>query len=119
MFKEITECISKHAIHHGVQFKNMRMLSRHTLVKKLTDEHKLHFLRLNMHHITLLNGSKATVPVYDAKQLLLSFLNDPNRMKPEHFAPGYDIFSGRPLWYLRAYFTYFLVFRLLSCVLTL
>ena len=96
MFKEITECISKHAIHHGVQFENMHMLSRHTLVKKLTDEHKLHFLRPNMHHITLSNGSIATVPVYDAKQLFLSFLNDPNRMKPEHFAPGYDIFSGRP-----------------------
>ncbi len=49
-----------------------------------------------MHLITLSYGSKATVPVYDVKQLLLSFLNDPNRMKPEHFAPGYDIFSGRP-----------------------
>ena len=33
-----------------------------------------------MHHITLSNGSIATVPVYDAKQLLLSFLNDSNRM---------------------------------------
>ncbi len=97
MFKEITKCISKHAIHHGVQFENMHMLSRHTLVKKLTNEHKLHFLRPNMHHITLSNGSTAAVPVYDAKQLLLSLLNDPNPMKPEHFAPGYDIFNGRPI----------------------
>ena len=96
MFQEITECISKHAIHHGVKFDTMHMLSRHTLVKKLTDEHKLHFLRPNMHLISLSNGSKATVPVYNVKQLLLSFLDDPNRMKPENFAPGYDIFSGRP-----------------------
>ena len=96
MFQEITSCISKHAVHHGIDFTSMHMFSREKLVKRLTDLYKLDFLRPTLHHVLLSDNTKATVPIYDVKALLLSFLNDPNRMKNENFAANYDIFSGKP-----------------------
>jgi hypothetical protein len=51
-------------------------------------------LEPQMHHVTLSNSSIVTVPVFDVKAVILSILHDPNRMQPQHFAPGYNLFSG-------------------------
>ncbi len=47
-----------------------------------------------LHHVPLVDGAVATVPIFNVKSLLLSFLNDPLCMRKEIFAPDYDIFTG-------------------------
>jgi hypothetical protein len=37
----------------------------------------------------------ATVPIFDAKALLIVFLNDPLRMCQENFVSNYVIFTGK------------------------
>jgi hypothetical protein len=44
--------------------------------------------------VRLEDNTVATVPVFDAKAMILSLLHDPSIMKHENFAPGYDIFTG-------------------------
>jgi hypothetical protein len=48
-----------------------------------------------MHNVALSDGSVATVPIFDVKETLLSFLNDPCRMRVENFAAKYDLFTGK------------------------
>jgi hypothetical protein len=45
--------------------------------------------------VPLTDGSVATVPVFDVKALLITFLNDSLRMRQENFASNYDIFKGK------------------------
>ena len=44
--------------------------------------------------VTLHNTSRVTVPVFDAKQMILDLLTDQNLMNKSNIAEGYDIFSG-------------------------
>ena len=46
----------------------------------------------HMHQITISDGSVVTVPVFDAKAVLLSILHYPQRMHCENFAMNYDTF---------------------------
>ena len=41
------------------------------------------------------NNSLVTVPVFDAKAMILSLLHDHTVMRKENFAEGYDIFTGK------------------------
>ncbi len=43
----------------------------------------------------LIDGSVATVPIFDVKALLIAFLNDLLRMHQESVASNYDIFTGK------------------------
>jgi hypothetical protein len=47
-----------------------------------------------MHNVALSDGSVATVPILDVKETLLSFLNDPGRLRVENIAANYDPFTG-------------------------
>ena len=49
-----------------------------------------------MHKVTISDGSVFTVPVFDVKSVLLSILQDPQRMRYENFAMIYDVFLGKP-----------------------
>jgi hypothetical protein len=40
------------------------------------------------------NGSVVTVPVFDAKLMILDILTNPICMQESNFAPGYDVFIG-------------------------
>jgi hypothetical protein len=42
-----------------------------------------------------MDGSVATVPVFDVKALLIAFLNDPLKMRNENFASKYNVFAGK------------------------
>ena len=44
--------------------------------------------------VTLHNTSRVTVPVFDAKQMILDLLTDQNLMNNSNIAEGYDIISG-------------------------
>ena len=48
-----------------------------------------------MYNVALSDGSVATVPIFDVKDTLLSFYNDPCRMRRENFAANYDPFTGQ------------------------
>jgi hypothetical protein len=48
-----------------------------------------------MHNVALSDGSVATVPIFDIKETLLPFLNDPCQMRVENFAANYDPFTGK------------------------
>ena len=44
--------------------------------------------------VRLKDNTVATVPVFDARAMILSLLHDPSLMKKENFAEGYNIFTG-------------------------
>ena len=48
-----------------------------------------------MYNVALSDGSVATVPIFDVKDTLLSFYNNPCRMSRENFAANYDPFTGQ------------------------
>ncbi len=73
----------------------MQILSRKQLVQLLTKYYQLNFIKPKLHSVPLTDGSVATVPIFDAKALLIAFLNDPLRMRQENFASNYDIFTGK------------------------
>ncbi len=73
----------------------MQILSRKHLVQLLTKNYQLNFLKPTLHSMPLTDGSVATVPIFDAKALLIAFLNDPLRMHLENFASNYDILTGK------------------------
>jgi hypothetical protein len=43
-----------------------------------------------MHNVALSDGSVAMVPIFDVKETLLSFLNNPGWMHVENIAANYD-----------------------------
>ncbi len=44
--------------------------------------------------VMLHDTSRVTVPVFDAKHMILDLLTDQNLMNKTNIAEGYDIFSG-------------------------
>ncbi len=40
-----------------------------------------------MHNVVLSDGSVATVPIFDVKETLLAFLNNPGRMRVKKLPP--------------------------------
>ena len=51
------------------------------------------FLKPRLHSVPLSGGTVATMTVFDVKALLISFLNNPYKMREENFASNYDIFT--------------------------
>jgi hypothetical protein len=48
-----------------------------------------------MHNVALSDESVVTVPIFDVKETLLAFLNNPGRMHVENIAPNYDPYTGK------------------------
>ncbi len=71
----------------------LQILSRKQLVQLLTKYYQLNFLKPTLHSVPLTDGSVATVPIFDVKDLLIAFLNDPLRICQENFASNYDILA--------------------------
>jgi hypothetical protein len=42
-----------------------------------------------------MDGSVATIPIFDVIAILITFLYDPLQMRKENFASTYDIFMGK------------------------
>ena len=45
--------------------------------------------------MSLSNGSKVTVPTFDAKSMILSILSSQQLIDPINYAAGYDVFTGK------------------------
>ena len=95
MFNQVMQCVSGHARHQNVDFRTLHVMSRDQLLRYLCQYYRLDFLKPTMHNVTLSDGSLATVPIFDVKETLLAFLNDPCRMRVENIAPNYDPFTGK------------------------
>jgi len=94
IFNQVIQCVSGHALHHSVDFRTLHVMSRDQLLRYLCKYYRLDFLKPTLHNVALSDGSVATVPIFDVKETLLSFLNDPVRMRKDNFAPNYDPFTG-------------------------
>jgi hypothetical protein len=94
MFNEVIQYVKAHAIHYNMDYTTLQILSRKQLVQLLKKYCHLNFLKPTLHSVPLTDESVATVPIFDAKALLIAFLNDPLRMRQENFASNYDIFTG-------------------------
>ena len=95
MFNQVMQCVAGHARHQNVDFRTLHVMSRDQLLRYLCQYYRLDFLKPTMHNVTLSDGSVATVPIFDVKETLLSFLNDPGRMCVEKIAANYDPFTGK------------------------
>ena len=95
MFHEIITCMKSHAVHHNVDFSTLQILSRKQLVQLLTKYYQMDFLKPILHSVPLSSGTVATMTVFDVKARLISFLNNPYKIRKENFASNYDIFTGK------------------------
>ena len=95
MFNQVIQCVSGHALHHSIDFRTLHVMSRDQILQYLCKYYRLDFLKPTLHNVALSDGSVATVPIFDVKEILLSFLNDPSRMRKENLAPDYDPFTGK------------------------
>ncbi len=46
------------------------------------------------HNVILHNGEEVTVPIFDAKSMILDLLTNPFNMDKANIAEGYDVFTG-------------------------
>jgi len=86
MFNQVIQCVSGHAVHQSVDFRTLHVMSRNQLLRCLCHYYRLDFLKPTMNNVALSDGSLATVPIFDVKETLLLFLNNPGRMRRENFA---------------------------------
>jgi hypothetical protein len=59
-------------------------------------EKSFHVIHLRPKHtnVKVHNGSVVTVPVFDAKSMILDILTNPICMQESNFAPGYNVFTA-------------------------
>ena len=77
MFNQVIRCIKAHAVHYKADYTTLQILSRKQLVLLLKKYFQLNFLKPTLHSVPLMDGSVATVPIFDVKAILVAFLNDP------------------------------------------
>ncbi len=78
-----------------MDYTKLQILSRKQLVQLLTKYYQLNFVKPTLYPLPLTHESVATAPIFDVKALLITFLNDPLRMRQENFASNYDIFTEK------------------------
>jgi hypothetical protein len=77
IFDEVIQCVKAHAIHYNMDYTTLQILSRKLLLQLLTKHYQLNFLKPTLHLVPLTDRSVATVPIFDAKALLIAFLMIP------------------------------------------
>jgi hypothetical protein len=75
--------------------KHAKLRTRKSFIKQIEETHpSIKSLRPVHRQVTLHDGSIATVPVFDARAMIMDILSNSDLMKKENFAEGYDIFNG-------------------------
>ena len=75
--------------------KHAKLRTRKSFIKQIEETHpSIKSLRPVNRQVTLHDGSIATVPVFDARAMIMDILSNSDLMKKENFAEGYDIFNG-------------------------
>jgi len=73
---------------------NATLKSRKTFIRSMESSYDVTQLCPMNTEVTLHDTSRVTVPVFDAKQMILDLLTDQNLMNKSNIADGYNIFSG-------------------------
>ena len=68
--------------------------SRKSFIRSMESSYGVTKLRPMNTEVILHDTSRVTVPVFNAKHMILDLLTDKNLMNKSNFAEGYDIFSG-------------------------
>ena len=72
-----------------------KLCTRQSFIKQLEKSHpSVTALRPVNKLVTLHDDTQVTVPVFDIHAMILDILTNPELMREENFAEGYDIFTG-------------------------
>jgi hypothetical protein len=73
---------------------NKKLTCRKTFIQRMENALHLRHLRPKNCNVQLQDKSFATVPVFDAKSLILDLLSNPTAMQQSNFADGYNVLTG-------------------------
>ena len=73
---------------------NAKLKTRKSFIQSMESSYSVTHLRPMNTEVMLHDTSRVTVPVFDAKHMILDLLTDQNLMINANIAEGYDIFSG-------------------------
>ena len=90
---DVIKIIQLHAS-RGLNLSTAQLVSRETLVKMIAQSFNLHHLKPRIVKVPISHGT-ASVGVFDLKSKLCSILHNPELMKAENIAEGYDIWTGQ------------------------
>ena len=90
---DVVKIIQLHS-KRGVDISKAHLVPRDALIKMVAKSFNLHHLKPRICKVPISNGT-ASVGVFDLKSKLCSILHNPEIMKAENIAEGYDIFTGR------------------------
>ena len=90
---DVIKIIQLHAS-RGLDINTAHLVSRETLVKMIAESFNLHHLKPRIYKVPISQGT-ASVGVFDLKSKLCSILHNPELMKEENIAEGYNIWNGK------------------------
>ena len=94
LYDEIIILLDQYLTSGKLNPKHPNLSSRKAFMKKVETDFKTTGLKPKHVPVTLEDGSKATVSLFDVEFMILSLLTDESLMKDENLCPGYDIFTG-------------------------
>ena len=71
-----------------------KLKTRKSFIKSIESTHQVTQLRPRNMEVWLHNGGRVTVPVFDAKAMILDLLTNPELMNTTNIAEGYNVFTG-------------------------
>ncbi len=71
-----------------------KLKSRKSFIRSMESSYVLSPLRPQKKEVRLHDGGSVSVPVFDAKAMILDLLTNPNLMKTNNLAKGYDVLTG-------------------------
>ena len=70
-----------------------RLKSRKSFIKANELTYNVTHLRPKHKNVMLTDGAEVTVPVFDAKSMILNLITNPGTMNETNIAAGYDVFT--------------------------
>jgi hypothetical protein len=71
-----------------------RLKSRKSFIKANESAYDVTHLRPKYRNVVLTDATEVTVPVFDAKSMILDLVTNPSTMNDSNIAAGYDLFTG-------------------------
>ncbi len=71
-----------------------RLKSRKSFIKANESAYDVTHLRPKYRNLVLTDAKEVTVPVFDAKSMILDLVTNPSTMNESNIAGGYDVFTG-------------------------
>ena len=71
-----------------------RLKSRKSFIKAYESTYNVTHLRWKHKNVVLTDGAEVTVPVFDAKLMILDLITNPGTMNKTNIAAGYDVLTG-------------------------